>query len=99
MGPVIIAESVGAIRSVDSGDESGVCGDASGMANAPDDAGASCACSNVARPRDEASEARDGADGVEIVEAAVAELDAGRTEAAKARLKALVAAIRSARRA
>jgi len=73
MGPVIIAENVGAIRSVDSGEESGSCGDASGAASAPDDAAKWRACSNVARP-----------DGVAAVEEAIAELDGGRIEAAKA---------------
>ena len=91
MGPVIIAENVGAIRSVDSGDESGVCGDTGGMASAPDDVGMSRACSNVARPGDKAPGA------VAIVEEAFAELDAGRIDAAKARLKAFVAATLSAR--
>jgi len=84
MGPVIIAENVGPIRSVDSGEESGSCGDASGAASAPDDAAKWRACSNVARP-----------DGVAAVEEAIAELDGGRIEAAKARLLAFVAAARS----
>jgi hypothetical protein len=92
MGPVIIAENVGAIRSVDSGEESGACGDAGGVANAPDDVGTSRACSNVASRRDEAPGA------VEILEEAIADLDAGRTVAARARLKAFVAATRPWRR-
>jgi hypothetical protein len=90
MGPVIIAENVGAIRSVDSGEEWGSCGDAGGVANAPDDVGTSRACSNVASRRDEAPGA------VAIVEEALAELDAGRIDAAKARLAALLAALRGA---
>jgi len=48
MGPVSVAENVEAIRSVDSDKESGACGVARGVANAPDDAGTSRACSNVA---------------------------------------------------
>ena len=60
------------------------------MVNAPDDVGSSRACSNVASRRDEAPGA------LEIVEEAIAELDAGRTDAAKARLKAFVAATRRA---
>jgi len=91
MGPVIIAENVGAIRSVDSREESGSCGDAGGVANAPDDVGPSRACSNVASLRDEAPGA------VAIVEEALAELDGGRIDDAKARLRAFVAATRGAR--
>ena len=89
MGPVTIAENVGAIRSVVSGEESGACGDTGGVANAPDDVGTSRACSNVASRCGEAP-------GVEIVEEAIAELDAGRIDAAKARLRAFVAATRRA---
>ncbi len=91
VGPVIIAENVGAIGSVDSGEESGPCGDAGGVANAPDDVGTSRPCSSVASRRDEAPGA------LEIVEDAIAELDAGRTDAAKTRLKAFVAATHTRR--
>jgi hypothetical protein len=90
MGPVIVAENVGAIRSVVSGEESGSCGDTGGTASAPDDAATSRACSNVASRRDEAPEA------LEIVEEAIAELDAGLTDAAKARLKTFADATRRA---
>jgi hypothetical protein len=58
--------------------------------SAPDDAGTSRACSRVASRRDEAPGA------LEIVEEAIAELDAGLTDAAKARLKTFVAATRRA---
>jgi hypothetical protein len=60
------------------------------VASAPDDVGPSRACSNVASRRDEAP----GAAG--IVEEVLAELDAGRIDAAKARLAALVAVLRGA---
>lgn len=60
------------------------------MANAPDDVGTSRACSNVASRRDEAPGA------LEIIEEAIAELDAGRIDAAKARLRAFLAATRGA---
>jgi len=62
-----------------------------GMASAAEGAGTSRACSSVASQRGETPGAR------EIVEEAIAELDAGRLDAAKARLKAFVAATRSAR--
>ena len=93
MGPVSAAENVGAIGSVDSGEESGSCGDAGGVANAPDDVGASRACSNVARPGGAAAGAGDASYVMAIVEAALAELDAGRIDAAKARLAALVTVV------
>jgi hypothetical protein len=54
----------------------------------PDDAGMPRACSNVANRRDEAPGA------LEIVEEAIAEMDAGRIDAAKARLKAFMTATR-----
>lgn len=91
MGPVIIAENVGAIRSAVSGEESGVCGESVGTASAPDDAATPRTCSNVASQHGEAPGA------LEIVEEAIAELDAGRIDAAKARLKAFVTATRRAR--
>jgi hypothetical protein len=90
MGPVIVAENVGAIGSAVSGEESGACGDAAGVATAPDDVGTSRACSSVASRRDEAPRA------LEIVKEAIADLDAGRIDAAKARLRAFVAATRGA---
>ena len=85
MGPVIIAENVGAIRSADSGEESGACGDAGGVANAPDDVGTSRACSNVASGPTPARCSRSST-------TAIAALDAGEIVAARARLWALGAA-------
>ena len=76
MGPVIIAENVGAIRSVDSREESGSCGDAGGVANAPDDVGPSRACSNVASATTPAAL-------LEAIDAAIAALDAGETDDAR----------------
>ena len=88
MGPVIIAESVGAIRSVDSADESGACGDAAGVANTPDDAGTSRACSSVASGTTPAGL-------LEAIDAAIAALDAGETDVARARLHALAEAVQA----
>jgi hypothetical protein len=86
MGPVIIAENVGAIRSVDSSEEPGACGDAGGMASAPDDVGTSCACSNVASGTTPAAL-------LGAIDAAIAALDAGETDVARAQLRGLIAAI------
>ena len=86
MGPVIIAENVGAIRSVDSGEESGACGDPGGMASAPDDVGTSLACSNVASGTTPAAL-------LAAIDAAIAALDAGETDVARARLHALAEAV------
>ena len=77
---------MGAIRSVVSGEESGSCDDAGGVANAPDNVGASRGCSNVARPPT--------ADLLPAIEATIAALDAGEIEAARAGLHALAAALR-----
>jgi hypothetical protein len=96
VGPVSFAENAGAIRSVDSGEESGGCGDAGETASAAEDAATSRACSSVARLASEAAQAEDVAAAVTVIEEALAELDAGRIDAAKARLKAFVAATRSA---
>jgi hypothetical protein len=70
-GPVIIAENVGAIRSADSGEESGACGDTGGVANAPDDVGTSRACSSVASRTMPAAL-------LAAIDAAIVALDAGR---------------------
>jgi hypothetical protein len=86
VGPVIIAENVGAIGSVDSGEESGAGGDAGSSANAPENVGDLCACSSVASGTTPA--ALRGA-----LDAAIAALDAGETDVARARLRGLVAAI------
>jgi hypothetical protein len=87
-GPVIIAEHVGAIRSVDSGEESGACEDAGGVANASDDAGTSRACSSVASWSTPAAL-------LEAIDAAIAALEAGETDIARARLHALAEAVRA----
>ena len=62
------------------------------MATAWEHAGTSRTCSNVARPGGEELGAADAGHAMATVEAAIAELDAGRVEAATARLKAFVAA-------
>ena len=87
MGPVVIAENVGAIRIAVSGKESGSCGDTSGVANAPDDVGTLRACGSVAS----------GTTVVELLrlaEDALTALDAGEIDLAKERLRAFVAAAR-----
>jgi hypothetical protein len=88
MGPVIIAENVGAIRSAVSGEESGSCGDAGEVANAPDDVGTSRACSNVASRTTPAAL-------LDAIDATIAALDAGETDVARARLHALAGAVRA----
>ena len=88
MGPVIIAENVGAIRSAVSGEESGPCGDAGGVASAPDDVGTSRACSSVASGTAPAAL-------LAAIDAAIAALDAGETVVARARLHALKEAVRA----
>jgi len=95
VGPAKALESVGASWSAVSGEESAACRDAGGMMSAPDDAATSRTCSNVAKAGSEAEGAGDAADVVAIVEAALGELDAGRVNAAKARLGALVATVRA----
>jgi hypothetical protein len=87
MGPVIIAENVGAIRSADSGEESGACGDTGGVANAPDDMGTSRACSSVASRTMPAAL-------LAAIDAAIVALDAGETDVARARLHAVAEAVR-----
>ena len=88
MGPVIIAEKVGAIRSAVSGEESGVLGDAGERASAPDDAVTSRACSNVASGTKPAAL-------LAAIDAALAALDAGETEIARVRLHVLADAVRA----
>jgi len=95
MGPASVAENVGAIGSVVSGEESGACGDPGGTATTQQDAAMSRTCSNVARPDGEAARVRDAVDAVASLKEAIVELDAGRIEAAKARLGALVATVRA----
>ncbi len=91
-GPAIFAEDVGAIRSVDSGEESGGCGESAWMATAWEHAATSRTCSNVASSGGEVLGAEGATHALATVEGAIAELDAGRVDAAKARLKAFVAA-------
>ncbi len=88
MGPVIIAENVGAIRSADPGDESGACGHTVGPASAWDDAATSRACSNVASGTAPAAL-------LEAINDAIAALDAGKADGARARLHALAETVRA----
>jgi hypothetical protein len=106
-GPAMSQESAGASRRVVSGDESGVCGVECAVATAQEDGETSRGCSNVASRCSNGSsgcskgagpaDAEGAGDAVGIVEAAIADLDAERVDAAKARLKAFVAATLSAR--
>jgi hypothetical protein len=88
LGPVIIAENVGAIRSAVSGEESGSCGDAGESASALENAGESGACRNVAS-------APTAAALLEFVEAAIIALDTGETEVVRAQLQALAEVVRA----
>ena len=94
MGPAMLPEHVGAIRSVDSGQESAGCEESGGTATAWEHVETSRTCSSVARPAGEALGVEDVVHAMATVEGAIAELDAGHVEAAKARLKAFVAATR-----
>jgi excisionase family DNA binding protein len=87
-GPVVFAEDVGAIRSVDSHDKTGDCGDAGETASAPEYGGERGTCSNVASPPTLAAV-------LEMVDAVVAALDAGEIDVARARLRTLRAAVRA----
>ena len=88
MGPVSFAENAGAIRSADSGEEPGGCGDAGGSENASENAARSDACSSVASGTTPAALLKD-------IDAAIAALDAGETDVARARLRALAEAVRA----
>ena len=88
MGPVSVAEHAGTIRSVDSGEESGACGDGGGSENTPENAAGSDACSNVASGATPAAL-------LEAIDAAIAALDTGETDVARARLHALAEAVRA----
>jgi hypothetical protein len=83
-GPESVAENAGAIRSDLSAEESAACGDAGASENAPDGAASTDVCSSVARQG-----------GVAVLEDAIAEIDAGRIDDARALLLAFVAAARS----
>jgi hypothetical protein len=85
---VSFAEDVGVIRSVDSGEKTGDCGDTGGVASAPENGGECGTCSNVASPLTLAEL-------VEVIDAATAALDAGEIDAARARLRTLAAAVRA----
>jgi len=72
-GPVSFAENAGAIRSVDSGEESGAFEDGSGSENAPENAATSDGCSRVASGTTPTAL-------LELVDAAITALDAGETD-------------------
>jgi hypothetical protein len=99
VGEAKALESVGASCGAVSGLKSGACGEESEAARVAEDAAASRGCSNVARPCSNGCSkgAGDGGDAVQIVEEAIVELDAGRIDAARASLKAFVAATRRVR--
>jgi len=86
-GPAILWEDVGAIGSAVSGEESGAWADSRESGSAPEDPGRLDACSSVAKaPRP--------AELLTAVEAAIEALEAGDVDAAGARLRGLVAALR-----
>jgi hypothetical protein len=86
VGPVSFAENAGAIRSVDSDEEPGGCGEAGGSENAPENATRSDACSSVASGTTPTAL-------LELIDAAITALDAGETHVARARLHALADAV------
>jgi hypothetical protein len=75
-----LSEDAGAIGSALSGEESGAWAESRESGSAREDAGGSGACSSVAR-----------AEGVALIEDAIAEIDAGRIDAARELLVAFVA--------
>jgi hypothetical protein len=83
-----LAENVGAIRSVDSVEETWDCGDTGAEANAAEDRGGFGACSKVASPPTLAAV-------LDVVDAVVAALDAGEIDVAMGRLRTLRAAVRA----
>ena len=85
-GPASFAENAGAIRSADSGEESGGCGKAVGSENTPENAARSDACSSVASGTTPTAL-------LELIDAAITALDAGETDVARARLHALADAV------
>ncbi len=90
-GPAGVGVHAGTISSALSGEESGLGRnyDRVVLPSALEDAAASGACSNVAR-------GRAGADVLEAILAAIADLDAAEFEVARARLVALAASIEAA---
>jgi hypothetical protein len=81
-------ESAGARRRAVSGEGSGTCGDSGDKASALESGWESYGCSNVAS-------GPTPAELLAFVDAAIIVLDAGETEAARARLRALAEAVRS----
>jgi len=71
-----------------SGEEWGGCRDAGSSANAPENVGELCACSSVASGTTPAAL-------LGALDAAIAALDAGETDVARARLHALADAVRA----
>ena len=98
-GPARSQESAGARRRVVSGEESGICGAEGGVATVVEDGETSRRCSDVASLCSNGCSkgAANATAALEMVEEVIAELDAGRIDAAKARLKAFVAATRGGR--
>jgi hypothetical protein len=86
VGPASLPENVGAIRSADSGEESGPCCEVGGRGSDPENARESGPCSSVAR-RLTAVEL------LKLVERALTALDAGDTDLARERLRAVVSAM------
>ena len=84
-GPARSQESAGARRRVVSGEQSGPCADAGESRSAPENAGESGACSNVAS-------GPTAAELLELVDAAIVALDAGESDVARAQLLALAKA-------
>jgi hypothetical protein len=84
----MLSEDAGAIGSALSGEESGACRDSGEGGSASENAGGSGACSSVA-----SEPAR--ADALEAILAAIANIDAGEVEVARAGLLALAAALRA----
>ena len=78
-----MSEDAAAIGSALSGEESEAWAESRQSRSAPEDPGGSGACSSVAR-----------AEGVALIEDAIAEIDAGRIDAARESLVAFVAAER-----
>ena len=81
-------ESVGAIRSGLSGDESRACGDTGGSENAWENAARSDACSSVASGTSPTAM-------LELIDAVITALDAGEIDVARGRLHALAEAVRA----
>ena len=81
-------EHVGAIRSVDSGQESGAWTESRESGSAPEDAGGSDVCSRVAK-------GPATADVLDAIIEAISALEAGELEVVRSQLRALVAVLQS----